>query len=132
MNPSPHARLRCAQRNLRPERLAYVLRHGTRIRRTGVTFVVLRRRDIPVADRRCDAYAKLEGTVLLLGRNDRLVTAYRNRGALRAIRKKQKGRAAGSALGPRAAVPDRVAPVADPTQGTVGRSAARVGRSSIS
>ncbi|MFN8534451.1 MAG: DUF4258 domain-containing protein [Dehalococcoidia bacterium] len=85
-----HATERCAQRNLRTdEKIAYVLQHGTRIRRTGVTFVFLRRRDIPFEDRRVDRLARLEGTILLVG-NDVIITAYHRRDALKAIRRKVK------------------------------------------
>ena len=69
----------------------YVRHYGKPIHRTGVTFYVLRRRDIPVTNLREDRYAKLEGAVVLVG-EDEVITAYRNRAAYRQIRKKHKYR----------------------------------------
>ena len=89
-----HARLRCAQRRLDPDAFAFVKRHGRKVRRTGVTFYFLGRRDIPGALRGDDRYAKLEGTTLLVGPDGTLITAYRNRRALRDICKKVKYRMA--------------------------------------
>jgi hypothetical protein len=87
---SKHAAHRQRQRCLRDAALEYVLTHGTHIRRTGVTFVVLRWRDIPNADRRVDRWVRLVGTVVILGDQERIVTTYRNRDALQDIRQKTK------------------------------------------
>jgi hypothetical protein len=86
-----HARRRLAQRGLRADHVAYVLDHGTVECRTGVTFVVLRRRDIPPEERGGDA-AHLEGTVILLSNDGEAITAYRNRTAFADIRRKTKYR----------------------------------------
>lgn len=87
-----HAQLRCAQRNISPRSVEYIVEHGTRVHRTGVTFYILRGRDIPPADRRVDAYAKLEGTVLLVADDGCLLTAYRHQGAYRRVARKLKYR----------------------------------------
>ena len=86
-----HGRSRAARRNLTGRRLTYVLEYGTPVERTGLTFLMLRRRDIAAEDRRDDAVAKAEGAVLLMA-DDRIVTVYRNRDAYRRILKKAKYR----------------------------------------
>lgn len=85
-----HARLRCAQRNVNRDTIAFVEWHGRKIHRTGATFYFLGRRNIPEHLRDDDRYAKLEGTVLLAGPDGGFITVYRNRQALKAIRKKLK------------------------------------------
>lgn len=92
VTPTAHAQLRCAQRNLAPWSITYVIDHGVQIRRTGVIFYVLRGRDIPPTDRRMDAYAKLEGTVLLVTDDGCLLTAYRQHDAYHRIARKLKYR----------------------------------------
>ncbi len=49
--------------------------------RTGITFYVLRARDLPPAHRRADAVAKLVGTTILVARDGTLITAYRRHDA---------------------------------------------------
>lgn len=73
-----HAGWRLAQRNIRPGDVEYVLTYGSRIHRTGATFVYLRRCDIPVSHRRT-RWAKLEGTVAVVGRDGIVITVYRSR-----------------------------------------------------
>ena len=87
---SRHAALRRRQRGLRDIAIDYVLDHGAYFRRTGVTFVVLRWCDVPVTDRRTDRWVRLVGTVVIVGTDERIVTTYRNRRALRDIRRKSK------------------------------------------
>lgn len=91
---SKHARLRMAQRNISPNDLEYVLAHGVRINRTGVTVYILRRRDILQGDRRTSRITRLEGTVVItdFGRDGTLeiITVYRNKNAFKAIRGKAK------------------------------------------
>lgn len=87
---SLHATRRQGQRGVRDAAIDYVLTHGTPIHRTGVTFVILRRRDIPAADRRKDCWTRLVGTVVIVGDNGNVVTVYRNRRALRDIARKTK------------------------------------------
>jgi hypothetical protein len=86
-----HAARQLQRRNLTDADLDYVLAHGVRLRRTGIIFVVLRRRDIPVADLRGARAAKLEGVIVLVSHDRVIITAYRNRQGLRTILKKHKG-----------------------------------------
>ena len=87
---SAHALGRAAQRNLVPNALDYVLMHGRTIQRTGVTFCVLCRRDVPWEDLRKSWAARLVGTVALLAGNGEIITVYRNRAAVRKITRKMK------------------------------------------
>lgn len=72
--------------------MEYVRRFGKPVHRTGVTFYILRKRDIPLEHRRNDVYAKLEGAVILVGDDGGVVTTYRNKRAYRQVRKKVKYR----------------------------------------
>jgi hypothetical protein len=92
MRHTEHAHKRCAQRNLDAEALELVRRYGRRLHRTGAVFYFLGRRDLPEELLRDDRYARLEGTTLLFSLEGELITAYRNREALRQIRKKEKRR----------------------------------------
>ena len=92
-----HARLRRAQRHFSLDDIGYVLAHGEHLLRTGVTFVYLRRRDIP-AQHQGTRWAKLEGTCVILGQGGGIVTVYRSanpRTGYREIRKKSKYRLPG-------------------------------------
>jgi hypothetical protein len=87
---SRHAARRQRQRGLHDAALDYVLAHGTSVRRTGVTFVILQRRDVPVADRRIDRWTRLAGTVVIVGDHGQIVTVYRSRHGLRDVVRKAK------------------------------------------
>ncbi len=87
-----HARCRGARRNVAPDAVEYVLTHGRRIQRTGVTFYFLGRRDMPESDRRASWASRLEGTVVLVAAGGEVVTVYRNQRALRTIARKLKYR----------------------------------------
>jgi hypothetical protein len=91
---SKHAGLRMAQRNISLHDLEYVLEHGKRINRTGITIYILRRRDIRESDRRISEITRLEGTVVLTGftKDHRLeiITIYRNKAAFRGLLCKAK------------------------------------------
>ncbi len=87
-----HATLRRAQRGVNDRELDYVLRHGSRIQRTGVTFCMLRRVDVPDQDRRNDHLMKLVGTVVLINEFGQHVTVYRNQDAWRTIKRKSRRR----------------------------------------
>jgi hypothetical protein len=89
---SSYAIRRCGQRNLSPTQVAYILAHAIEVRRTGITFFILRRRDIPAPDHTIDQYAKLDGAVLLIARDGTLVTAYRHPQAYHRVNKKHKYR----------------------------------------
>jgi len=89
-----HAILRMAQRNVSLCDLEYVLEHGERIYKTGITIYVLRKRDIPQSDRKSSTITRLEGTVVLAGflwdGRPEIITIYRNKSACKAIRSKEK------------------------------------------
>ena len=89
-----HAILRMAQRNVSLSDLEYVLEHGDRIYRTGITIYILRMRDILQNDRKNYAITRLQGTVVLTaftqdGRLE-IITIYRNQSARKDIRSKAK------------------------------------------
>jgi hypothetical protein len=94
LNVSQHAILRMAQRNISINDLEYVLEHGERVYKTGVAFYILRKRDIPQADRKNSEVTRLEGTSVLTrfsrDGNLKIITMYRNKSAFRAIRCKAK------------------------------------------
>lgn len=85
-----HSKQRCAQRCIGEQGIAFVLKHGRKIHRTGITFYFLGHKNIPDDLRKDDRFSKLEGTTLLVSPDGSLVTVYRNRRASRAIRKKAK------------------------------------------
>jgi hypothetical protein len=93
-NLSKHAVLRMAQRNISIRDLEYVLEHGERVYKTGVTIYILRKRDILIGDRKRSTITRLEGTVVLTGftRDGTLeiITMYRNKNASRTLRWKKK------------------------------------------
>ena len=89
---SEHAQIRCAQRQIDPESLAFIKKHGQKIRRTGIMFYFLGRRNIPQDLRADDRFAKLEGVTLLISADGTLITAYRNPKGLKTIRKKMRYR----------------------------------------
>ena len=94
LNLSQHAILRMAQRNISLGDLEYVLEHGQRVYRTGVTIYILRKRDIPLNDRKKSEFTRLEGTAVLTGFSQDgdmdIITLYRNKTASRTIRCKAK------------------------------------------
>lgn len=92
MTLTAHAACRAARRNIPPAALEYVLTYGRRIQRTGVTFFFLGWRDLPPADRQASWASRLEGTVALVSNDGALITVYRQRKALAAIRRKTKYR----------------------------------------
>lgn len=84
-----HAIQRQAQRNLSPADIEFVVAHGRRIHSRGALHIFLGRRDIPTDRTSQRAFARLEGTTLVLTVEDGallLITAYRNRHATRQIR----------------------------------------------
>jgi len=90
---SHHAHKRRAQRNLASKDIAFVLAHGRRLRCAGVTHVFLGRRNIPQEPSLARRFSRLEGTVLVMGVDEDalvIITAYRNREGLKAIRRKTK------------------------------------------
>ena len=92
MRTTVHACKRCAQRNLAPGEIELVRRYDRKLHRTGVIFYFLGRRDLPESFRKEARYARLEGTTLLVSLEGDLITSYRNKKALKKIRKKAKRR----------------------------------------
>ncbi len=93
IQPTHHVQLRQAQRNISDQDVAFVLHFGRRIHNAGALHVFLGRRDLPADRRLRRRFERLVGTVLVLcddGETSVLVTAYRNRNALRELRRKQK------------------------------------------
>lgn len=90
MEITHHAEHRISQRGIAPELVAIVMRHGTRVFNGGCLFIFMRQKDVP-ANISGSARDKLEGITLLLDpTTKRLITAYRNRNALRDIKRKRK------------------------------------------
>ena len=88
---SAHAIRRAAQRNVSPKDIEYVLHHGSKFHRAGACFYYLGSKDIPSTDRREDEITRLEGTIVVLDPEQRMVvTIYRDRErGLKDIRKKR-------------------------------------------
>ncbi len=78
-----HAEWRMAQRNLSYRDLRFVLQYGEQSHRAGAVFICLRRCDIPNDKHICKQFARLEGTTVVMSRDEQglIVTAYRNRQA---------------------------------------------------
>ena len=87
---SCHAMERVAKRNLSVAEIDYALKYGQRIHRTGIVFYFLGERDIPKDDRRNSNIVRLVGLTLLVSQDRELITVYRNRDGLRAIKRKSK------------------------------------------
>lgn len=83
-----HADKRCRQRGLADEQILLVLEHGTAIRTAGALFYFMAGKDIP---RHIPSSMKerIAGITLVVDpESNELLTAYKNRHALKAIRKK--------------------------------------------
>src|SRR5258705_1946590 len=93
LRSSEHAVVRQAQRNLSQQDIDFVIAYGQQLYSGGALHVFLRRRDIPNDKSIYRQFARLEGTTLVIAQeNERLllITAYRNRHGLKAIRIKAK------------------------------------------
>lgn len=90
---SHHARIRASQRGLTPDEIGFVLTFGRKVRRTGVCFVFLGERDVPARHRLAKSH--LVGTTVLMSVQGIVLTVYKNKDALKTIKRKKKGRAAG-------------------------------------
>ena len=88
---STHANRRATQRCFQSDQIAYIVQHGRLLRRTGIQFYFLAERDVPPDDRRLAWVQRLIGATLLVSpEGDTVITLYKNRKALRDIRKKTK------------------------------------------
>lgn len=85
-----HSARRSAQRGLSSEEIEYVYQFGSRYHSGGALLYHLRRKDIPLDDRRRDFAMRLVGTTLVVARDGRtLLTVWRNRkNGMKIIRKK--------------------------------------------
>lgn len=89
ITPTPHARKRMQQRCISLEDLELAVTIGQVLYCAGAKFVFVGLRDIPAARRR--ELAHLEGVTLVLStESDRVLTSYRNKGALRDLKRKLK------------------------------------------
>ena len=81
-----------AQRGIGKAAAEYVCQHGRRIYCGGVLHIFLGKKDIPAADRRNPGIRKLEGTTLIIDSftHAEVITVYRNKQALKSIRRKSK------------------------------------------
>lgn len=90
---STHAMHRQARRNLSDADIEFVLDYGQQMRCAGALHVFLGKRDIPADKETQRRFGHLEGTVLVLSDTAAgllLITAYRNREAMKRIRSKAK------------------------------------------
>ena len=88
---SIHASERASQRNLSYDDLSLVMQYGQEIHRAGALFIFLGQRDIPKQFKSNNNITRLEGTALVISSDcEQIITAYRNRHALRDIKKKAK------------------------------------------
>jgi hypothetical protein len=99
---SEHARQRGAQSNLRASDMELVRRYGTLEHRTGVRFYILRRRDVERYREVEPRLAKLHDIVMIVASDNTVITVYRNKKALRDIRRKPKMNLYRSGARPRA------------------------------
>lgn len=93
---SDHAYLRAAQRQLSDADVDYILRWGSELRRTGVSFFHLGARDIPPQHRHLRQIMRLAGAVVLVAADGEVITLYPHGRKLRLIRRKMKYRISGT------------------------------------
>ena len=88
---SKHAKQRGAQSNLSEQDVELVRRYGVLEHRTGVRFYFMRRREVERNRYAEPRLEKLHDIVMIVSSDDRMViTVYRNRNALKEIRRKSK------------------------------------------
>jgi hypothetical protein len=86
-----HVENRMSKRGISVFDIYYSINYGKKYYRAGAVHFVLRRKDIPVKDQNNQSIQKLEGLTVLLGsKSKEIVTAYINKAAPRAIKKKKK------------------------------------------
>lgn len=88
---SQHATKRSAQRNLSYDEICFIVRHGRRIRRTGVIYCQLQANCIPADLSPQHPFQRLVGaTVVLNNAGTSVITVYRNGSAFKKDRRKSK------------------------------------------
>jgi len=86
-----HIDLRACQRNFSMNDLEFIIRYGHRIRRTGVIYCQMRRKDMPQDIPPNDPRQRLIGSTVILDKDARaVITAYRNPEAFKRDRRKAK------------------------------------------
>lgn len=90
MKLSNHARQRGAQSNLCAHDVELVRKYGVLEHRTGVRFYFVRSRDVKRYRLAEPRLLRLQGVVMIVSNDDTVITFYRNREALKAIRRKPK------------------------------------------
>ncbi len=86
-----HAAIRAAQRNITGRDIEIIAAYGRTIYCGGAVHIFLGAKDLPPDLCADDSVAKLIGTTAVLAREDRtVITVYRNRQALSALRRKSK------------------------------------------
>src|SRR5262245_37027352 len=93
LRTTTHADVRQAQRNLSAQDIDFVIAHGQCFYSGGARHIFLRNRDLPRDKASYRQFARLEGTTLVIkeeGDIAVLLTTYRNRQGLKAIRRKGK------------------------------------------
>jgi hypothetical protein len=90
MDITDHAELRLSQRGIQENDLSLLLEYGTTVHNGGALFVFMRKRDIP-RDVDSTKETKLEGlTAILDAHTLELISMYKNKNALRQIKRKYK------------------------------------------
>jgi len=90
---SAHAHTRSIQRNVAKDELEFIVKYGTRVRRSGVIFCQLRKIDLPDDIPRNSKLRRMVGaTAVLSSCGDYVLTVYRNERAFRKDNKKAKFR----------------------------------------
>ena len=98
---SAHGDARLNRRSLKKLEVRYIYQYGRLVKRTGIEFYFLGRRDVPKEDRKLAWIQRLIGTVILISADGQvLITGYKNQQALRTIRKKSKYRMFAPVAGP--------------------------------
>lgn len=88
---SKHGRQRAAQSNLSNDDVDLVRRYGVLEHRTGVRFYFIGRREVERYRFVAPRLAKLHDIVMIVSHNDdTVITVYRNKHALKQIRRKSK------------------------------------------
>ena len=87
---SKHARRRGAQSNLCERDVDLVRRYGVLEHRTGVRFYFVRKQEVERYRTVEPRLAKLHDIVMVLSQDNTVITLYRNRKALKDIRRKSK------------------------------------------
>lgn len=87
-----HSNWRLAQCNMQRRDIGLVLKYGVLERRTGVRFYFIRKKDVERYRKVEPRLVKLHDAVVIVSSDDSwVVTMYRNKKALRTIRRKLKG-----------------------------------------